>query len=62
MDLFTLLIVLVVVGLALWAINAYLAIPQPIKGIIMLVVVLMLCLFLLQFAGIGNFHIGGPRG
>lgn len=50
MPLITVIIVLVVVGVALWAINAYVPMAKPVKTILNVVVVL--CLWLLQTFGV----------
>jgi xanthosine utilization system XapX-like protein len=62
MDLISLLVVLVVVGLVWWLVTTYIPMPPAIKTVITVIAVLVLCIWLLQWAGIGNFHIGGPRG
>jgi len=55
MPLITIIIVLVVVGALLWAINTYIPMAKPIKTILNIVVVVVLCLWLLQIFGIiGN--------
>jgi len=52
MPLFTLIIVLAVVGAALWAINGYIPMAKPVKTILNVVVVAVLCLWLLQTFGV----------
>ncbi len=52
MPLITIIIVLVVVGAALWAINTYIPMAKPIKTILNIVVVVIVCLWLLQTFGI----------
>jgi cytosine/uracil/thiamine/allantoin permease len=54
MDLITIIIVLCVAGLLIWAVNAYLPIAQPIKGVVILMIVLVLCIWLLNAAGLGD--------
>lgn len=61
MSLITLLIYLVVVGVVLYLINTYLPIAQPIKIIINVVVVIILCLWLLQVFGIADIPVGRVR-
>jgi len=57
MPLINIVIVLVVVGVALWAINNYIPMAAPIKTILNLVVVIVVCLWLLQVFGIiGHVH------
>jgi hypothetical protein len=62
MSLIHLVIVLVVVGLILWAINNYIPMQATIKNILNVVVVIVVVLWLLSVFGvIGNlstFHIG----
>jgi hypothetical protein len=52
MPLITIIIVLVVVGAALWAINTYVPMAKPVKLILNIVVVVVLCLWLLQTFGL----------
>jgi hypothetical protein len=52
MPLTTIVIVLIVVGVALWAINAYIPMARPVKTILNVVVVVVLCLWLLQAFGL----------
>jgi hydrogenase-4 membrane subunit HyfE len=52
MPLVTLIIVLVVVGAALWAINSYIPMAKGVKTILNVVVVAILCLWLLQAFGV----------
>jgi hypothetical protein len=57
MPLINIIIILVVVGAALWAINKYIPMAAPIKTILNVVVVIIVCLWLLQVFGIiGNIH------
>jgi hypothetical protein len=58
MPLITIIIVLVVVGEALWAINTYIPMAKPVKTILNVVVVAVLVLWLLQTFGL----IGDVRG
>lgn len=58
MDLIQLLIVLVVAGVILWLINTYIPMQPPIKTIINIVVVLILCIWLLQAFGITTMRVG----
>ncbi|MBN1509147.1 MAG: hypothetical protein JW955_20040 [Sedimentisphaerales bacterium] len=52
MPLITILIVLVVAGVALWAINSYIPMAKPVKTILNVVVVGILCVWLLQVFGV----------
>ena len=55
MPLITIIIVLVAIGVALWAINTYVPMAASVKKILNIVVVLVLCVWLLQVFGvIGN--------
>ena len=57
MPLINIIIILVVVGVALWAINNYIPMAAPMKTILNVVVVLVVCLWLLQVFGIiGSIH------
>jgi len=53
------LIILVIVGVALYMVNTYIPMAAPVKTIINVVVVLLLVLYLLQAFGIGDFKL--PR-
>jgi hypothetical protein len=52
MPLMTLILVLVVVGVALWAINSYIPMAKSVKTILNVVVVVILCVWLLQVFGL----------
>jgi hypothetical protein len=54
MDIIQVLIVLVVVGVVLYLVNTYIPMAAPIKTILMVVVVLILCIWLLNVFGIGR--------
>ena len=57
MPLINIVIVLVIVGAGLWAINKYIPMAAPMKTILNLVVVIVVCLWLLQVFGIiGSIH------
>lgn len=58
MPLITIVIVLVIAGVALWAINAYIPMAKPIKMLLNVVVTLVLCVWLLQTFGV----IGSVQG
>ena len=45
------IVVLVVLGLLIWAINAYAPIAQPFKGIVIVLLVLVACIYLLNLVG-----------
>ena len=51
MDVFSLLIVLVVLGIARYFLEPY--VKDPFRTILVVVVVLLFCVWLLSFAGIG---------
>jgi hypothetical protein len=51
MDLIQLLIVLVVVGLLLWLVTSVVPLPQPVRTIVVVLVVLICCIWLLSWAG-----------
>lgn len=62
MSLITLIIVLVVVGVALWLINSYIPMQNTIKKILNVVVIIVVILWLLSVFGVlgslDSVHIG----
>jgi hypothetical protein len=58
MNIIQVLVVLVVVGLLLWLVQTYIPMAQPIRTVITVVVVLLVCLWLLSLFGIGHIRIG----
>jgi len=60
MDLIALIIVLVIVGVILWAVNAYVPMDEKIKKILNIVVVIVVLLWLLSlFTGyLPNIRVG----
>jgi len=54
MDIISLLIVLVILGVALYLIETYIPMSPPIKTILRVVVVLFIVIWLLRFLGIGT--------
>jgi hypothetical protein len=57
MPLINIIIILVVIGVVLWAINTYIPMAKPIKTILNVVVVVVISLWLLQTFGIiGNIN------
>lgn len=63
MSLVNLIVTLVVVGVALWAINTYVPMNRKIKSILNVVVVILVILWLLRGIGlmgdIGAIRVGG---
>ena len=63
MNLINLVIVLIVVGVLLWLVNAYIPMDGKIKKILNIVVLIVVVLWLLQAFGIlgslGSIRIGG---
>jgi hypothetical protein len=57
MDLITLIITLIIVGVALYLIETYIPMSPPIKLVLRVVVVLVLVLWLLRLFGIGGMRI-----
>ncbi len=61
MNLITVLVVLVVVGVILWVVNSYIPMDGKIKKILNIVIVIFVILWLLKvfglFAGLGNVNI-----
>ena len=60
MPLINIIVTLVVVGVLLWAINNYVPMAAPVKKILNVVVIVVVCLWLLQVFGIIG-RIGGVR-
>lgn len=58
MPLINIIVILVIAGVGLWAINTYIPMAKPVKTILNVVVVAVLVLWLLQVLGI----IGSIRG
>jgi len=62
MDLISIVIVLIVVGVLLWLINTYIPMQGTIKSILNAVVIIVLVIWLLQVFGVlgsvGNVRIG----
>lgn len=62
MSLINLIVVLVVVGVGLWAINTYVPMDRKIKSILNIVVVIVVVIWLLRVFGlldsIGAFRVG----
>ena len=52
MPLVNVVVALIVAGVALWAINAYIPMAPPVKKILNVVVVVVICLWLLQVFGV----------
>lgn len=51
-SLITILVVLIIVGVALWLIETYVPMASPVKVVIRVVVILVLALWLLRMFGI----------
>jgi len=60
MDLLTLVIVIVIVGVLLWLANSYIPMDAKIKKILNIVVVIALVIWLLKVLGVFA-HLGGVR-
>lgn len=60
-DLVSLLLLLVVVGLIWYLITNYVPMPAPIKTVITVVAVLVLCIWLLQWSGLTHLSLARPR-
>jgi hypothetical protein len=62
MSLISLVIVLIVVGILLWAVNTYIPMDRKIKSILNIVVVIVVVIWLLQVFGVmgplDNIRIG----
>lgn len=59
MDLITLIIVIVLLGVGLWLIETYVPMAQPVKILLRVVVILVIVLWLLRLFGITS--LGIPR-
>ncbi len=63
MPLINLVVVLVIVGVALWLVNRFIPMASSIKTILNVVVVIAVCIWLLQAVGlwgnVTNFRIHG---
>jgi hypothetical protein len=63
MSLLTIVLVLIVVGVLLWLINAFIPMQGTIKSILNAVVVIVVVIWLLQVFGVlgsvGNIRVGG---
>jgi hypothetical protein len=60
MSLISLIIILVVLGVIWWLVTTYIPMPQPIKTVITVICVIVLCLLLLSLFGIGDIRVGRP--
>jgi len=58
MDLISLIVVLAVVGLVWWLVTTYIPMPAPIKTVITVIAVLILCIWILQWAGLTHLTLG----
>jgi hypothetical protein len=60
MDLITLILVIVIVGVVLWLINTYIPMPPQIKTVLNVVVAIVLLLWILGvlFGGIPSIRVG----
>lgn len=54
MSILTILLVIIVVGILLWAVNSFLPMDPKVKSILNIVVVILLVLWLLQAFGLIN--------
>jgi hypothetical protein len=52
MDLITIIVVLIVVGLLVWVVDRYLPVAQPFKGLVIVLIVLLLVIWLLSGIGV----------
>lgn len=59
MDLITLIIVIAVVGVIVWAVTTYLPMPPMFKNLIILIAILVVALWLLgQLGAVPSFRVG----
>ncbi len=57
MPLINLIIVLIVIGVILYLVNTFIPMAPPIKTVINMIVVIVLCLWLLNLFGNGNLTV-----
>ncbi len=57
MPIISILVLLIVVGVILYLVNTYIPMAPPIKTVINVIVVLLLCVWLLNLFGIMNYTI-----
>lgn len=57
MDVVQLLIIVVVLGLVWWLVTSFVPLPAPIKTVITVVAVLIICILLLQWAGLTHINL-----
>ena len=57
MDLVTLVIILILIGVGLWLINTYVPMAAPIKTILNVVVIIVVILWVLQLFGFSHITI-----
>ena len=62
MGLINLIIVLAVIGCIWYMVTTYIPMPAPIKTVITVIAVVVLCLLLLNLVGIGDYQIGNHSG
>lgn len=51
-DILNLIGLIVIFGVVMWVINAYIPMPPPIKNILNIVVVIIIIIYVLQFFGL----------
>jgi len=61
MPLIQLVIVLAVLGLILYLVETYIPMAPPFKMVIRIVIVIALCIWLLNLAGMTDFYVGHRR-
>ncbi len=57
MDLISLLVVVIVIGVVLWLIQNYVPMPAPFKTVVMVLLALIACVWLLQAAGLAHLRL-----
>ena len=61
MDIIQILVVLIIIGVILYLVQTYIPLAPPVRTIINVVVVLLLCLWLLRLFGIGTWQVTPHR-
>ncbi len=57
MDIISLIVVIAVLGLVWWLFTTYVPLPQPVKTVITVLAVVVLCTYLLEWAGLTHLSL-----
>lgn len=61
MDLISLLVIVVVLGLVYWLVTTYVPLPPAVRTAITVIAVLVVCVALLNWAGLTHLSLARPR-